>query len=325
MFSKYILNVPSNWIFEYYLHLNTPLIGQRIKIKSIFNIKDTNPSMYIYYDGKSYKYKCFSTGQHGGSLELVAFLYNINIQEAFDKIVYDYKYNRYTKPVNIINTSLYKEKTIIKNYERREWNKNDAYYWYKYNISSTLLDYYNIIPLSKYEVYRTSSDKEDEYLFKIEDKNIYGYFNSFGLYKIYRPLSNFKFTTIDANYIQGSEQLQGFSSLIIASSLKDLLTIKALPHIKIDVIAPNSESTILSKETIENYKKKYKAIVTLFDNDQTGIKSMNRYKDDYNIPFVYLSLEKDISDAVVYHGNSKVLYELVPKLERNLNLYKELH
>ena len=48
-FIKSIDDVPSDWIFENYLELPEKLTGQRIKMKSLYNLKDTDPSMYIYY------------------------------------------------------------------------------------------------------------------------------------------------------------------------------------------------------------------------------------------------------------------------------------
>ena len=41
-------DIPSNWIFENYCNLNEKLYGQSVKILSMFNHKDTVPSMVIY-------------------------------------------------------------------------------------------------------------------------------------------------------------------------------------------------------------------------------------------------------------------------------------
>jgi hypothetical protein len=60
-------DVPSYWVFQYYLSLPETLTGQDVKIKSIFNPSERTPSFSIYVDRKSqqYKFKDFSTGIGG--------------------------------------------------------------------------------------------------------------------------------------------------------------------------------------------------------------------------------------------------------------------
>jgi len=57
------IHIPDEWIFEKYLNL-PQLNGQYIKMKSLFNSGDNDPSMFIYYDtGKgTYRFKDFSSG-----------------------------------------------------------------------------------------------------------------------------------------------------------------------------------------------------------------------------------------------------------------------
>ncbi len=120
------------------------------------------------------------------------------------------------------------------------------------------------------------------------------------------------------SYLQGSEQLEGHSFLIICSSLKDALTLKSA-NLKIDVIAPDSENTLIKKEVIEDLKEKYKKVITIFDNDEAGIKAMKTYKDTYDLDFVYFPMEKDISDAVKAHGYSQAFSVLIPLINKKLN------
>ena len=60
-----INEVPREWVFEYYLNLKEKLTGQDVKILSVFNAKDKVPSMFIYFDVSTdkYKFKDFSTGK----------------------------------------------------------------------------------------------------------------------------------------------------------------------------------------------------------------------------------------------------------------------
>ena len=88
-----LADIPREWVFEYYLNLKEKLTGQDVKILSAFNSKDKVPSMYIYYDVKSlvYKFKDFSSGNQGDSIELVMLLFNLNTRgAAVAKIINDY-------------------------------------------------------------------------------------------------------------------------------------------------------------------------------------------------------------------------------------------
>jgi len=49
----------SSWIFQYYCNIQEPLIGQKVKIKSVFNPTEKTPSMLIATYGESYTFKDF--------------------------------------------------------------------------------------------------------------------------------------------------------------------------------------------------------------------------------------------------------------------------
>jgi hypothetical protein len=86
--------IPREWVFEYYLNLKEKLSGQDVKILSIFNARDKVPSMFIYYDvvSRSYKFKDFSSGNQGDSIELVKALFNMPTRgHATYKILEDYQ------------------------------------------------------------------------------------------------------------------------------------------------------------------------------------------------------------------------------------------
>ena len=107
-----------------------------------------------------------------------------------------------------------------------------------------------------------------------------------------------------SKYIQGWEQLEGHSTLFICSSLKDIMAMRSL-KIKGDFIAPASENSSLDPimDWIQGeYSKKY----VIFDNDDAGIRMMERYKKQYDLPYILLELSKDISDSVKDHSAKKV-------------------
>lgn len=310
--------IPSTWVFEHYCKLTEKLNGQDIKIKSLFNSKEKTPSMCIYFNknSKEYKFKDFSTGKSGSHVDLVKQLFDLNIQNTIQKIIVEY--NTYV----LENKDGYDKKELkhhskykVSNYAVRNWNTMDQKYWTQFNIGSRLLNMYNVHPL---DFYTMSKENEDGTLneFNIKCEYVYGYFKKNGdLYKIYQPkISSKKFIKVD-KYIQGSEQLEGHNILIVTSSLKDILSLKSL-KLKVDFIAPDSENTMLTADEINIYKDSYKHILTLLDNDDAGIKAMKKYRELYEISPVLLKLSKDPSDSIKDHGIKKVLYNLIPWINR---------
>lgn len=298
-----ISDVPSSWVFEFYLRLPVKLTGQDIKIKSIFNPTDTNPSMSIYFNTRFMKYwfNCFSSGIKGNSVELVKQLYHLDFDDACKRILVDYReflrgHDVYIEPV-ITDTA----KWQIIDYQSRNWNKSDVAFWSPYNIGSELLNKYNVRPL------RTIKMEKGQEIFESSSTLMYGYFTQDGvLYKLYRPYSEYKFQTV-FSYIQGWDQIQNRDRLFICSSLKDMMSMESLGFAG-DFIAPNGESSRIDE--ISDWVKLYPEKYTIFDNDEAGIKAMKKYKALYDIQYLHLELMKDVSDSVKELGAKLVRHAI---------------
>lgn len=311
--------VPETWIFENYCKLNKRLTGQDEKIKSMFNIKDSIPSMCIYFNKEcsAYKFKDFSTGINGSAIDLVKSIYNLSFCDAAYRIISDYQdylknYQEYTQ-----EEIKYQTRFKVINYVIRDWNLLDRDFWVKYNIGSSILKLYNVFALDKYTMEKIDENGIVNSI-TISGDYIYGYFKKDGtLYKIYQPKNTKKkFIKVKA-YIQGSEQLENHSKLLICSSLKDIMAVKSL-KLKIDCIAPDSENTMIPKSDMLKYLETYHDNVSLlFDNDDAGVLAMQKYRDVYNVGAFILPLSKDPSDSIKEHGVNKVLYTLVPLLQRS--------
>ena len=308
-------------MFEYYLNLKEKLSGQDVKILSIFNARDKVPSMFIYYDvvSKSYKYKDFSSGNQGDSIELVKVLFNMPTRgHATYKILNDYQIYINNNTVAVVDI-FYHDKYKVVDYEMRHWTNFDQTYWMAYKIGSKMLDRYNVIPLSFFTMSKLGLDGvEISYTFK--KSYVYGYFRNDGsLYKIYMPKNTDKKFIKVENYIQGIDQLRyDCKYLLITSSLKDLMAFNKLGISNIEAIAPDSENTMIVEKAIGELKPHYEKIVVLFDNDDPGIKAAQRYKDKYGFNTILLPMEKDLSDSVKVHGIDKVREVLFPLLKQAL-------
>jgi hypothetical protein len=315
-----IKNIPVPWIFKHFCNINEKLTGQDIKIKSLFNPKERTPSMCIYTDkSNTYRYKDFSTGKGGSAIDLVKEITQLSFHKACQLIIETY--NDFVLHNNggydledFQRASKYK----VTSHKFRSWTTQDQYFWTQFNIGSRLLDEFHVKPLESY-----CMTKDDRNLC-IKGLYLYGYFKADGtLYKIYQPKTLDKKFIKVADYIQGMHQCIGEKHLLITSSLKDVMSIKSL-RLSIDIIAPDSENTMIKQDIMEELRSKYNKIIVMFDYDEAGIKAMQVYKEKY--PFVeitVLPMSKDISDSIKDFGAKEVRDRLVPILAKKLNDGKE--
>jgi len=309
-----ITEVPDTWIFETYCKLDVKLTGQEVMIKSLFNPTEKIASFSVYFKDGKYKFKDFSTGYGGDSISLVMKLFEIEYYAAVEMIINGY--NDYVLQNGDYGIGEFKKHTKYKVTEtcKRQWNVMDRDYWMSFDISSSVLEHYKVYPLSFYKM-----EKVDEYETKelnISGQYIYGYFKNDGtLYKIYQPKVQDKRFLKICNYIQGSEQLkfeQPF--LLINKSMKDIVCFDGF-HWPFESVAPDSENTLIPREMISAWKHKYRLIITMMDNDDAGIRAMQRYKQVYGLPFIHLKMSKDLSDSVKDHTREKVKGELYQLLK----------
>ncbi len=314
--TKYIVNslldVPSSWIFETYCSLGEKLVGQDVKIKSLFNPRDSVPSMVIFCRQDRYFFKDFSTDAGGDSTKFVMHMFSLNKGQAINKIITDYADYLKNSGCTISDVVIKQRANYhLESYDTRMWNRGDAQYWTDYGIDSNILEKYHVKPLSSF----TFSKQEDGIydFFVTQRAYVYGYFREDGtLYKIYQPLNkDKKFMKINT-YIQGMDQLKfNKPHLVITSSLKDGMCLKKLGY-AVEFIAPDSEGSVIREEVINSLKGKYKVITCMFDNDTAGIKAMERYHELYGLPSLLLPMEKDLSDSVKKHGQKAVKKVLTP-------------
>lgn len=327
-----IFEVPQTWIFENYLNLPFELDGFKVKINSIFNDKDTRPSMFIYLHPElnEYKFKCFSSGEYGSAIDMMMKYWNKSFHETSIAIMSDYmSYLKTNNKSNIIESqrkfngvkSSSKSKWIVSDTTTRKWNTYDKAYWMQYQIGSKSLRDHDVYALKNFEMSLVDEDGVIEDSFVVNDGLIYGYFNKENLAKIYQPLKKQRFIKV-SDYILGFNQIQNKDYLIITSSLKDIISLKLL-KLNVDSIAPHSENTLLSETIINEFKEEYKAIVVFFDSDDAGKRAMSKYKEVYNIPMIYVPLEKDVSDMIKIHGKKVTIYNVLPKINKALNNYEK--
>lgn len=318
-----VSEVPREWVFEYYLKLSVRLHGQDVKMHSPFNVGgDKLPSFFVYYakPGNKYMFKDFSTDLQGDGVTLVQEMFKLSTRgEAAHLVIEDYnKFNLAnpgsTRAVAFREEARYK----VGAFTTRSWNKLDEKFWMSFKIGSKLLGHYRVVPLKDYTLIKDHPGGKRETRL-MNQTTMYGYFKADGtLYKIYQPYIRTKFIKV-CEHIQGMDQLKYDKDyLIIHSSLKDIMSFTRLGIKNAEHVAPDSENILIADHIMEGWKKKYKKICTLFDNDAAGIKSMQKYERVYGVPYVHVVLEKDTSDNVKEHGIENTRIHVYPLLTNAL-------
>lgn len=307
------IQIPDEWVFERYLNL-PQLTGQDIKMKSVFNSGDNDPSMFVYYDNTKghYKFKDFSSGHGGNGIQLVSLLENINYNDAYIKVYNDYLNSPETERYEIIPEERYK----VSDYEMRSWTNLDAEFWMTFKINSASLKTYEVYPLKFYQMSKCNIDGTES-SFTVHTSHIYGYFNKIGeLIKIYQPKNTDKKFIKVKSYLQGWDQLEyKTDNLILLSSLKDMLSFKSLGFTNFECLSPDSENSIIASHVMKELQTKYKRIFVLFDNDKAGELASEKYVNYYDCIKLRLNMSKDLSDSVRDYGLIEVKNEFIKQLK----------
>ena len=263
-----------------------------------------------FYRGRQLYFKDFATGECLSFENVVMKKYGCNYHKALKIIATDFGIIDGSKPKIVpIQPIFKKEKKTIIQIEAKSFTKEELEWWEQFGITKNIL--------TKYRVYSCKTVFLNGRIESIYDSKCpsYGYYfgNEEGreLWKIYYPYrKNFRFIgNIKTTTIQGYNQLPKKSKLlVITKSLKDCMV---LYNLGIAAIAPQSETQFIQDNVLEVLKKRFKHIVLLFDNDQTGLEFTNKIKRKYKwitpmiIPLKYKA--KDISDFYKAYGRDKTI------------------
>lgn len=264
-----------------------------------------------FYKGRRLYFKDFATGECLSFENVVMKKYGCNYYEALEIIAKDFGIIKGNNPKAIPLQPIFKKdkKTTIQ-IEAKSFTNEELRWWEQFGITKNTL--------IKYRVYSCKTVFLNGSIESVYDPKCpsYGYY--FGnsedgreLWKIYYPFrKTFRFIgNIKTTTIQGYQQLPKKSKLlVITKSLKDVMLLFTLG---IAAIAPQSETQFISDDVLNTLKTRFKYIVLVFDNDQTGIEFTNKIKRKYNwiipmiIPRKYKA--KDISDFYKMYGREKTI------------------
>ena len=191
----------------------------------------------------------------------------------------------------------------------KDYTKKELEWWNQFGISKKILKKYHVFSLQHIflngELKFTSS----------EQCPIYGYYfgkdkNGLEKWKCYFPnKTDYRFIgNLTQKVLQGYKQLNESSDLLIINkSMKDTMACRVLGF---DSISPNSETTFPSDKQIEEFKKRFKHILVIFDNDKPGLHNLWLTRRKYpELNYFWIPKElgaKDLTDLIKLKGLEEV-------------------
>jgi hypothetical protein len=211
------------------------------------------------------------------------------------------------KPVKIKSNI----QTIIKPFSLIDYE-----YWMQFGISLQTLQFFNVKACS--HVYLNKGDKH--YVFEYKNSNpLYSYKffkNNTEYLKIYNPYSITKegkwLSNVGSDCLQGYDQLPETGDILfITKSLKDVMVFYEM---KYSAVGLQAETNKLSKKSWDELSKRFKRIILLLDNDHQGRTSTGDFILEYDVEFIFIDREKDISDYSKNYGLEKAKKLIKKKL-----------
>lgn len=320
-----ISEVPESWIYKFFYEeltkgsiIQQPFDGRIIKVKSIRN-RDTNPSLCFFHKNGKYFWRDFSEGQGGNAVSFVSSHFNKTPMVAVEMILRKYEEFLIQEDHNL---GAYSDKYVTTEIKKPQFsltesmmNQQNLDFWQYFKMNINVLNKFKIRYIPEYKI------KKGDDIHTFNGQN-YGFFNSSGCYQLYQPFNaKCKYLLIDPNYLIGSEQLEfKYNVCIIGSGLKDIGAASVL-NLRCEYVAPPSENTLLSKDKIDWLKSKYNFILTMFDNDEAGIKGMRLYEKIYNIPYVHIKLKKDLAENNTHFPENMLRHHYTMLINEKLEKY----
>lgn len=270
----------------------------------------------------------------GDCIKFVQLKFGLNYYEALSKIAIDFNFdsdyivkrNEHTDyNTSESFTSIKLREDVLKDLntynlgkKSRKWTLKDIAFWNQFGITLTVLEQYNVEPISHIFI----NDK----ILKCDDYTYCFIENKDGVqtYKIYQPF-NKKYKWLNnhnASVWQGWTQLpEKGDYLIITKSLKDVMSIKCVTGL--NAVSLQTESAKPKEQIIEELQSRFTNIYILYDNDYDkeenwgrnfGLTMSNCFNTiQLEIPDEFES--KDFSDFVKNKGETNAYNWLMNNLD----------
>ena len=251
----------------------------------------------------------FATNEHLDCWNIVMRLYHCDYFEALSIIAKDFNLvkgtssNKERKAPEIVDSVKESESSRIQ-VQLKDFTSEELDWWNQFGINKKLLKLFKV-----YSIQNVFLNGELKFSSSIKCP-IYGYYfgkdkNGEEKWKLYFPLrKEFRFlNNTNKKLLQGYHQLPKEGNLlVITKSMKDVI---ALRGFGIPAVAPNSETLFVNDKQLEEFKKRFKHILVVYDNDRPGLYNMAKIRRQYpNLNYFYMPwyLSKDFTDSIKLVG-----------------------
>lgn len=305
-----LAKVTQEQIIVYYL-------GMQIDLNRVFSSPfrtDANPSCAFYYGktGRLYLHD-FSEGKFYSFMDIVMKKLKCNYYKALKDV------ERNISSISYFTPTVAEKIPIVYTYTSCKFQDT---YFAKHDISRATLTKFNVKLVG--EVFRNDelwarSTKEDPvYVYEINDRC-----------KVYRPLTKNKKDKWRSNSIfsdvYGLKQLPRKGKLcIITSSVKDMMVLyeHGFPAIcfNSEGIPQRGESAETLRAVVDSIKSRFDYVISLFDNDDAGIKNAYILYDKYDVPSMFILKKKDVADYQLKYGTVRCNRAIKRRISKTLKL-----
>ena len=291
-------------IMQYYTGLNVN--SKKLALSPFRSDSHVTVGIYKSKSGILYLHD-FATNEHINCFQAVMKLYNCNYYKALEIIAKDFGLIEGTKSKPITPKkveSIKQNETCNIQVQIKDFTEKELEWWKSFGISKKTLKKYHVFSLQHVflngELKFTSS----------EQCPIYGYYfgkdkNGTEKWKIYFPLKEgYRFlNNLSKKVLQGYHQLpKSGELLVITKSMKDLM---AMYEFGISAVSPNSETLFIDDKKLEEFKKRFKHILVVYDQDRPGKHNMwiiRKQHPELNYYFLPWYLAKDFTDSIKLVG-----------------------
>lgn len=236
---------------------------------------DSVPSFGITNQHGFLYWRDFATGEYGNIWTLVAKKFSTDFSGALSIIARDFgiRHGADFKKIaaSIVKVPIPEKKTIELGIRTRQWKLRDKEFWSQFGITKSILEEYLVSPID-YMFFNGHPVKADKlaYVYReLKDEVL--------TFKIYQPYSEDRkwISNNNLSVWEGWSQLPETGEiLIITSSRKDLMTIKALTGIP--AVSLQAESMTPKRHVVEELKDRFNHVYVLYDNDYSNPKNPGR-------------------------------------------------
>ena len=307
---KLLSRVTQEQIIVYYL-------GTGIDLNRVFSSPfrtDANPSCAFFYGrtGRLYIHD-FAEGKFYSFMDIVMRKLKCNYYNALKDIHRNLENISYFNPVVVAKVEVEYTYTASRLTET---------YFAKHCISKTTLTKFGAKMVDSVfknnELWGKSTNEDPIYVYEINDRC-----------KIYRPLTKLKKNKWRSNTVfsdvYGMKQLPKKGVLcIITSSVKDMMVLHehGFPAIcfNSEVLPQRGDNADTLTAVVNSLQSRFRYVISLFDNDEVGIRNANILHGKYGIKPIYTQKCKDVADYQQRFMTYRTNRELRRRISKALKL-----